>query len=805
MKFVIGPSSKLLFLILFLSVTAGSVSAVEEKSFKEWTERFEFKKPLVRDDGQSSAKARTLPCFEVKIDTPGNKLIRVSLPFVSGAFPEESAIKVSCKDKEIIPAFRVLTVHPGKPVFVRRALLTFPFNFQKAGVYLFTVSSDKKRLTPKPHRDLETLPLILKTHNVEVKIGVEQIRLKYHDGAEYKAEFIGPALTANARPKAEIIEDTEHYIWARLLVPDSKWPRIIEVRIDTFGTVAVQAHLQRLLSDDGTAPDIGWKIEQITGSGFKKSLEHSFAEGKDFNQKTSNGRYEVYFPTAPFKRRGVVTVDNKTSTIQYLRCRLSEQVPFQELSWRRAEFVIGSSGNTRLNYLLEPEVDITIQPEIYDSIYSCGRTADLSKWPVLLSLTQYTHQMIQRHVMVGDDFGNISDSMSDEHGSVFGMNRLNHCSAIFEESYRTGNNTLRDIAVQWCSNFNDLTIYWGDRDGCGGTRYPGVNGGWARLPSEEKHVGDKSFMWRSNCSVDFCTKGFDSFFYAYEETGDPRMLAALNTQLAYSTEYVHSDRGQTRNIGVAADFMKLYKFTGLRTYSDEAMRLFRELRNLLFVNYLFDQGGQPLSKNLPFIDIDDVGYKYGYPKPYILGYALEALSDLLIERPDEPKLYETVKSLSDFFAENVDPAGGWRYPHANSSRLPLMLGMEHSAQLCRAGKVLEMRGESIDKLLDAIELVLSAQANIYNKIGTFSNGLEGWEHSTGILKEGKTINDLYKTPAERNPSRDYTEGKISIGNASIDGMVYIGEVLNFYLQHRPAERLFKPNVQLTKVLDRLEK
>ena len=73
----------------------------------------------------------------------------------------------------------------------------------------------------------------------------------------------------------------------------------------------------------------------------------------------------------------------------------------------------------------------------------------------------------------------------------------------------------------------------------------------------------------------------------------------------------------------------LYQFTGEPQYLDEALRLFRELRTKLSTGHLFDQGGKPLDPDPPFINDDQHGYKTGYAKPYIIGYALAGLPELI--------------------------------------------------------------------------------------------------------------------------------------------------------------------------------
>jgi hypothetical protein len=109
------------------------------------------------------------------------------------------------------------------------------------------------------------------------------------------------------------------------------------------------------------------------------------------------------------------------------------------------------------------------------------------------------------------------------------MNRLNHCAPIFEEGYRSGDAHLLQTAVLWCENFYDQSIWWGPGE-TGGTRYNNVVAMGQKPPDN-----DQTYMWRSTNSVSFCTKGYDAFFYAWEETGDPRMKQALE---AISSDFI---------------------------------------------------------------------------------------------------------------------------------------------------------------------------------------------------------------------------------------------------------------------------
>ena len=295
------------------------------------------------------------------------------------------------------------------------------------------------------------------------------------------------------------------------------------------------------------------------------------------------------------------------------------------------------------------------------------------------------------------------------------MNRLNHSPPMFYSAWARGDDALRDAAVDWCSNMHDLSIWWGDAEDFGGTRYNN-----AVAAGQDEHKGDDVFMWRTNNASHFCTKGYDAFFLAYEATGDPRMTTALRAQVGYAAAHIHTHTGEARNIGNAADFMNLFRMTGEPFYRDEALRLFRELRTKLSEGDVFSQGGRPIVPDEHFINDDKFGYEYPFAKPYIMGYGLAGLPDLLREFPDEPKLRNVVRAVADFMARTVDPSGGWRYPHPASSRLIISQGVEHAAQIARAARVLEERGENVDALTDAVETVLRARVLGFER-STISN------------------------------------------------------------------------------------
>lgn len=342
----------------------------------------------------------------------------------------------------------------------------------------------------------------------------------------------------------------------------------------------------------------------------------------------------------------------------------------------------------------------------------------------------------------------------------------------------------------------------------GGGRTGGSHFGGGRYPVFNDRIGredDTRYMWRSNMASDFCTKGLDGFFMAYEETGDPRMATLTHWQLEYSHKYIHANKGAgwTRNVGVVHDYMNFYKWTGHERYLEEALRLFRELRTVLTEDNLFTQTGQPFDPDPPFINEDETGYDHPFPKPYMLSYALGGLPDLARVRPDEPRLMEVIVAVADFLAETQDPSGGWRYPHALSSRVQLAKSTLYPYRLIGVVELLEARGEPVDKYLDVFETALQQRVLMMLKRPQVPIGLEGWEVSSGMVEDKAELEQVYSSPEERDPSRDWSEGNMQFGTTPPDMYALFGPVLHFYLERRPAERLFEPNEQLKQMLDRL--
>jgi hypothetical protein len=731
----------------------------------------------------------------------GRQLVRVSVPFVPGTLNEGQALVAFDGARELPASARVLTWHPQgkeKKRSARRALVTFPYEFADRRPVSFRLRSVDGKESPGPGAP------------VEVTVGDSAVTIAYRDGPTLTARLVAPERTEKRQPTIETVESNAHYNWRRIVEPDATWPRVIEVRVDALGGVVLVAHLQRRQSGDAYAPEFGWEVNSRAAPGRLRTARRDVALGgepvrHEFEREGAvsflfdRDQYRLEHPAAPHKRRGFVDVRPARDggfTYRYMRCPANERVPMQQASWRRAELVIAPAGLASLTATLESPHEERIAWQAWDALYDTGPPVDLTTQPELAALLAYHHDAIAQSAAVGDDWGNVTGySDGQRTGSPFGMNRLNHGPAIFEEAWRSGDRRLREVAVNWCDNFHDLSIWWGPGE-TGGTRYNNI-----RAQNRTPIDNDSHFMWRSNDAVNFCTKGYSAFFLAYEQTGDPRHRESLDAQVSYARRSVHCDRGEARNIGDADDFMRLHRYTGDRQYLDEALRLFRELRTKLSSGNLFSQGGQPIVSNPPFIEDDEAGYRHPFAKPYIIGYALLGLPKLAQSVQDEPRLNAVIEAVADFLAQSQDPAGGWRYPHPRSSALLLSQAMEHAWQLAEADRHLGPQTNH----LDAIERVLRQRFHGWEQTRQVASGVVPWELQTGAVKDNRALGALYKHPGDRDFARDYTDGRLTFGSSPPEGLVYYPGVLTYYLKHRPAARLLiapRPDEPLGKLLAR---
>jgi hypothetical protein len=111
--------------------------------------------------------------------------------------------------------------------------------------------------------------------------------------------------------------------------------------------------------------------------------------------------------------------------------------------------------------------------------------------------------------------------------------------------------------------------------------------------------------------------------------------------------------------------------------------------------------------------------------------------------------------------------------------------MEHAWQLVEADGLLGPQANH----LDATERALRQRYHGWKQTGHLPSGVIPWELVSGRVKSAAEISRLYRHPEDRDYTRDYAEGQLTLGSSQPEGLVYFPGVLAFYLKHRPASRL----------------
>ena len=373
----------------------------------------------------------------------------------------------------------------------------------------------------------------------------------------------------------------------------------------------------------------------------------------------------------------------------------------------------------------------------------------------------------------GDDWGNMTsyDPVTDK-ATINSMLRFNHCQYVWEDYFRTGDPLLRRIAIEWSENYRNCSVYWGPRERFFGG---GRNGGKNPRDSDLEH-GPGTYMERQNNAIHFCTKGFHNFWLTYEETGDPRFKEAAEAQARWSAEYVHTD-GQTRNIGLVTDFIKLFDYTGDSFYLDQALRLWEEFKTSQCPDLLFTQGGKFPTGNDLFIRDDEHGYQHPFYKAYMVQYATNSLPYLLEHRPNDHTLRNTILACNNWMTKVQTLGGGWGYPGPTSPLQHFLIEYSHGLTM---GYDINLNAA----YLDTVQQSLSPIIALYEKYGYLPFALVGWEQTQNQEDLLKT----YNLGADRHYLKDFTHGSVEFRSLP-DTVVYLQVVLRDYLRHRSEDSL----------------
>ena len=615
----------------------------------------------------------------------------------------------------------------------------------------------------------------------------------------------GPALGDAEAPTMTILDAGPHLAWMRWTTRGAHWSREVDVRIDELGEIRLVHRLQHRRAGNAWTPDFGFEVvapeaRPIRPPGEPIHLRQYASTSRlaDHPELVASlrlaggGDVAIANPLALRQNRGTfeavadaASVTVRSSRVEPVDALETSGLMIQEGQWRVSELMIRPGGAEELASRIDAPIAACADWRAYDAVYHTG--PPLATDDAWLKLAVEKHVEAMRKMSVdGDDWGNMTSwSPRQKSTPINSMVRYNHCQYVWEDFFRTGDPRLHQIARDWSENYRNLTVYWGPQQ----KYYGGSRRGRALRDEPGSPHGPGSYMVRFDYALDYVIKGFHNFWLAYEESGDPRFREAAVEQARWAAANVHCDRGEMRNVGVIVDFVKLYEYTGDKSYLDDAVRLWEEFQTRQGPDLLFTQSGKPAVGDDLYIHDDAFGYRHPFVKPYIVQYATNALPHLLRHRPDDRRLRDTIVALNDWMARVQSPGGGWGYPAPASARLFWRVEYDH-------GLMLACQVEPKDSYLDAVARDLRPKMLLLRRHGEVAAGLVPWETRAGIgaAEQAK----MYKLAGDRDRSRDFSAGQVHFHH-SPDSTVYFQEVLRRYLRHRDASTLLETDAILRQI------
>lgn len=729
--------------------------------------------------------------IEMTPTAKGKQLVRFSQPFPKGFLKKGDPLEIYDRVNGYEPSLRVLTTYSDSE-YIRCAVITFLYEFKNIEPIKFElVNAEERSPNTDAHVNKSNFPIDLIVDSTSVTI--------YHgDTKTITAALVAPSLESGITPEIVVVEQNDHYMWKNFYFDDRFFPRTIEVRASIDGTVTVNCHIQRKLDRDSFAPELGWDfnieepvIRAVSSTNIQGSPEKRlFTEGGDYDVlfAVNKAGFKLYFPLASSQRKGYIAEDGN---IRYRRATSEEMVPMQPQSFRRFAFTVSQEDTPRLNNMFLGDIKVDNDTNLWQKLYpDMEENSNIEDFPLISEVTELTYNYIDLMSAKGDDFGNITNyDVITKKNTGFGMNRFNHVSDYFYLGLSRKDSKLINAAVAYSYNFCDLTIWWGDYK-YGGTRYPYIFRGEKQERAQSPYSGT-DFLWRGNeAGGSFCHKGFSNFFIAYEQTGDPLMLKALNAQIDYAIKHVRVEINYTRNVGVVRDFSLLYDWTGEEIYLKKAIEMFESYKTFINEDGLFAENGQIVRYDEPFINDDSVGGAYAYAKPYILGYALSGLTALYRIRPNLTGLKKAITDVGLFMAKTQDDCGTFRYPHPMSGRA--VLRIESVGFLLEVLNTIDDLEDGVKTLLlNSVENTLKAILAVYKKTGKIGIKVTAWEVASG-RSDLENIHRLYEKPTDRDKNMDFIEGEVSVEQLSPETILRWQYTLNCYSKWRDLDRLIAP-------------
>ncbi|OIO92643.1 MAG: hypothetical protein AUJ92_13775 [Armatimonadetes bacterium CG2_30_59_28] len=720
--------------------------------------------------------------------TPTREIARVSIPVPVGLMKEEPPQFVSFGARHLSAQANVITRHPDGSG--RRVMLSFPVNLAAKSSRAFTYKPTGKAARLPALAQLDDRSATIQTDAFDLQFDDENWRVTSKSGTELASiDPFGPQLVAGRPPTITVIENGPFFVWLRWRQDGSDYSREVDIQADRLGRVRLAQRIVRHLKDNGWTPDFGFEFSATAVKPLslpEKTLHFltlpiagpiSKCPELVAALELANGApLSMVNPLALRQHRGTLETSRSgdTTTVRFSRVepvvKEMDNLLLQEGMWRTIEVVLQPAPPESLAASVDSPLRAKVDWQLYNQVYRTGPPLKL-KSPVLKDMVEKYVTTLQALSMHGDDWG-----------SLGGLERYNHCQYIWEDYFRTGDPRLRRVALDYSENYNDFSVYWGPNpDLYGGSRYPANN-------QTQPWAG--SFRTRHNNAVTFCTKGYHSFWLAYEETGDTRFRYAAEQQARWSSTHVHATVNYMRCIGQVVDFVKLYEYTGDRFYLDNASRLWTEFQTCQNPDLLFNEAGVPSTGNDLYVPDDSFGYKNPYVKSYIVQYATNSLPYLLAHKPEDKRLRDTILACNDWMARVQTAAGGWSYPG------PTTAGFGWNIEYCH-GLMAGYSVEPKEQYINAVQRELSAIIALCEAYGAIPSGVKPWEHIAGMTNAD--LGNMYHLRTDRDRSRDFTDGVLQFG-ASPDSTVYLRALLRDYLERRTEASLFTRNEALDHVL-----
>jgi len=740
----------------------------------------------------TAATAQEIP-FTISnpASVPATTVARVSLPVPAGVMLGEPRAYAWLGGETVAVQAKAVTRHGDGSL--RRVMLSIPVSLNARDTVEGVYPAGGSAVSPGK-QDLAAIT----TDHWKVVPGMDRIEIRGDGGKLLAAvETFGPQ-TGQAEDVLSVIDSGPQFVWLRYDRAGKEWGRQCDVQVFRTGEVRLVHRIQAKLDGDHWTPDFGWTL---TAPGARVSNVPPgpvHVLGRDPNSHfsddgnadllaeiTANDSRTVCVanPVALRQNRGTFEVTQAPEAVT-VRSNRNEPVDdletqglmIQEGAWRFSELVIAPLGRAELAAQLDAPVYGHAGWQAYDAVYHTGPPLQLQH-PVLRDCVEKTTRALQDMQMKGDDLGSMpwhwspGQTKPDYTSAV----RLNHALYVWEDWFRGGDPRMRGVAHDWCRNYFDLGMYWGPDP-----KYVGAcrrGNAWRDRPGH----GPGTFNPRFDNAPIYVHKGWSNFWLMYEETGDPRYRRAAEAAADWSIREQNAGLSYTRTIGVVTDAVKMYEYAGDRKHLENAVRLWKTFQPTQGEDLLFTESGKPAVGNDLYISNDKLGYKTPFVKPYIVQYATNALPYLLSHTPEDQRLHDTILALNDWMARVQQPGGGWGYPHPATAGAAWNLEYVH-------GLLLAYEVAAKAEYLDAAARNLRPTVQLCALHGWPASGLDPWEFGARIDADQRQ--QQYRLAADRDPARDYAEGRIRFGRGP-DNTVYFPVVLRDYLRQRSEASLLE--------------